>query len=281
MSRAAILRESSELIAYVKELNSKRQQINDDIAEAQKVVGTQKREAELISAIMQRNQIPDINQTQSRVDELKRHIKDQKEEQERLKIQVKELHRYIDDRLSIRDKMALRDQVMAEIQKLKSKLEKESKKESELKLLQTKLSQKLLKKQIEKKSIEQKLAEAEPELPDIDKLLKKKRSVEEQLRILNTRYDVFQQELESVNAELDKAREKKKEFDILNEQIVIYDPDATAEQLLAAASANLSLRRYTELTKDAQNIKDLEILIAECEDLVIRANNELEANTKN
>lgn len=276
--RAAILKESQDTIASVKELDIQRKNLRDQLDFARKRVEEQKKIAELMSALMKRSEIPDENTTTIRIEELKQQIAQAKAKQKELKTQSDAIHENIELSLNMQQKTIQVNKIQDRINEIKDKINSERKRENDLKEKQAKLSSDLLKRQVELRG-KQELLEAEiNEPPDIQKLRKKLNTLQEQVNIISAQKEAFDQECQDKLEELDQAREKRKLFDQLQSKSDSVSLEASRAAILESAAKNLDMRRYKPLTEEANSIDDLTELIQECQFLIKCAECELDQN---
>lgn len=276
--RAAILKESQDTIASVKELDIQRKNLRDQLDFARKRVEEQKKIAELMSALMKRSEIPDENTTTIRIEELKQQIAQAKAKQKELKTQSDAIHENIELSLNMQQKTIQVNKIQDRINEIKDKINSERKRENDLKEKQAKLSSDLLKRQVELRG-KQELLEAEiNEPPDIQKLRKKLNTLQEQVNIISAQKEAFDQECQDKLEELDQAREKRKLFDQLQSKSDSVSLEASRAAILESAAKNLDMRKYKPLTEEANSIDDLTELIQECQFLIKCAECELDQN---
>lgn len=276
--RNTVIRESTALLQSVKQLEAEKTEIKKQVADAQAVSDAQKKEATLLSFLMQLAELPELSQTAPRLEELKRLIQEEKNKQSALKIESQKIQKLINSNLAKQARQNERDLLQTNIEKLENQFTEEQRKESDLKMQQTKLSSDLLKGQISRRTYEKKLLEEIEDAPDLDALKKKKRSISEQVRLIKNKEEAFAQEKAATDQDLAEARSKNENLQRLEKQSASCDANAAREAVLKAASENLFLRRYRPMTEGAQRLGEYDELIAECEDLILRANAELDSS---
>ena len=115
-SRANIVAESAALLSSVKALEKERNDLKSEITAADARVDEQKKQASLISAIMKRNELPSLDETEQRLSELQAELAANKQRQEELRQQTQELQAQIDYSIAIRGKRAQYEKLLTDIE---------------------------------------------------------------------------------------------------------------------------------------------------------------------
>ena len=267
-TRTPIIQEAQQLKDSVKELEQKRNALRSELEIARQTVEDQKKEASLISAIMQRNELPDLGETSARVEELQSQIEETKRHQKEMEQKTKQIKKNINKGIEQLEQSSKRDQLLASIRALEEELRQEQKREEEYKLKHSQLSADLLKRKVAKKALLQELDENVVEAPDINALQNKLNSLHDHVEFIEAKKEAFEQEYEATQQDLIDMQQKKKDFLKLQEQNKASNPENTKKSILETAAANLDLRRYKELTDEAKNIDHYADLIDECEALI-------------
>lgn len=274
--RAAILKESQDIIASVKELDLTRKNLKEQLDIARNKVEEQKKIAELMSALMQRTDIPSEEVTSKRILELQQEIAKAKAIQKEMKDKSNEMHKNIEKSLNMQQKAVQQNKIQERINEIKDSILAEQKRETELKAKQAKLSSDLLKKQVELRGKQELLEKESTEPPDLQQLRKKLNNLQDQVNIISAQKEAFEQEYDDILEQLKAARDKRKIYDSLKEQSETANIDESRSAILESASKNLDLRRYKPLTEEAFSIDNLTELIQECQFLIKCAECELE-----
>ena len=175
--RTPIIHEAQQLKESVKELEQKRNILRSQLEEARQTVENQKKEASLISALMQRAELPDIDETSKRVEELRLQIEETRRQQKEMERKTKQIKKNINKGIEQLEQTSKRDQILAQIRQLEEELKQEQKREDDLKLKNSQLSSDLLKRKVAHKTLQQQLSEEEVEAPDLDGLQRKLNSL--------------------------------------------------------------------------------------------------------
>ena len=273
MSQANIVTESAALLAKVKSLGNQRNELKEKIEEAKSVIDRQKQEAELISALMQRGELPQLSETRTQLSELSARIEDARRQQSELQQRSRELQAQIDLSIAIREKRAKKEKLYSEMKVLMNTYEAEKAREKDLKLRHSQLSSDLLKNQFTKRQIEQKLAVELPQPPDIEPLQRKKQSLIDQTRLVQNKQEIFSQELQDAMKKHEVVLKEKQKYDQLTEKIESIDSIALQRQILEMAATNADLRRYRQLEPGvAEKLAEMKQLTETCGALIVKAN---------
>ena len=273
MSQANIVTESAALLAKVKSLGNQRNELKEKIEEAKSVIDRQKQEAELISALMQRGELPQLSETRTQLSELSARIEDARRQQSELQQRSRELQAQIDLSIAIREKRAKKEKLYSEMKVLMNTYEAEKAREKDLKLRHSQLSSDLLKNQFTKSQIEQKLAVELPQPPDIEPLQRKKQSLIDQTRLVQNKQEIFSQELQDAMKKHEVVLKEKQKYDQLTEKIESIDSIALQRQILEMAATNADLRRYRQLEPGvAEKLAEMKQLTETCGALIVKAN---------
>ena len=244
MNQSNALAESTSLLARVKQLDNERKDLIEQIEAAKQIIEKQKREAELISALMKRNELPTLAETNRQLNEINAQIEEARKQQAELQDESRELQAQIDRSIAIREKRAQYERLYSEVKILMNNYEAEKAREKELKLAHSQLSAQLLKEQCSKRQIEQKLAVEIQAPPDIEPLQRKKQSLIDQTRLVQNKREIFKQELEDALQRHKEMLKQQEVYNQLTEHIESRDPIATQREILEMAAANLDLHQY-------------------------------------
>ena len=270
-SRANIVAESAALLSSVKALEKERNDLKSEITAADARVDEQKKQASLISAIMKRNELPSLDETEQRLSELQAELAANKQRQEELRQQTQELQAQIDYSIAIRGKRAQYEKLLTDVRALASTYDTEKQRESDLKLAQTRLSSELLKHQLNKRQIEEKLAQIIEEPPDPIPIQKKKQGLIEQTKLMRKKREIFEQELAEADEHLSELKGKREELVELAQRAEAMDPDEIQHRILEMAAQNLDLRVWKPLVDGTEaEIADMHELEQSCDALIAR-----------
>lgn len=260
-NKEQIIKESAALLSQVKSLDNQRTILKQQIEAAKETIEKQKRLAEHMSALMRRDDLPNLEDTKERLNELREQIDNARQFQNELRAQSQQIQDRIDYSIAVRDKRSQYDKIVAEVRKLSNTLEEEKQKENELKLKHSHLSSVLLKNQQEKRSMEQRMNTPIEPSPEIEPIKKKHTSLAKHIELVQTKKEAFEQELQECMIELTELRKKREQLDELNTKVESFDPEQLQNQILAAASNNMDLRRYHSLKpgtdKEMSEIRNL------------------------
>lgn len=253
-SRANIVAESAALVSNVKSLENQRRDLKDRIKSIEQRIGDQKRQAELISAVMKRDELPSLEDTQNRVDELRKQIEENRQKQIEFKTQAQDLQAQIDFSIAVRSKKTQYEKLSSDIRSLAAAFDAEKQRESDLKLKQTNLSSELLKAHLKKKQMEEKLTETVEAPPDVSTLQKKRQALVQQTKLVKQKREVFEQELYDAEEKLSELQDKQNELVSMANKIEEIDPMQLQLDMLEMAAENMDLRVYKPLTDDTSAI---------------------------
>ena len=272
-SRANIVAESAALLSSVKALEKERNDLKSEITAAEARVDEQKKQATLISALMKRNELPSLDETEQRLNELREELAGHKQRQEELRKQTQDLQAQIDYSIAIRGKRAQYEKLLTDVRALASSFDTEKQRENDLKLAQTRLSSELLKNQLNKRQIEDRLAEIVEEPPDPAPIQKKKQGLIEQTKLMRKKREVFEQELTDAEQRLTALKEKRNELVQMAQRAETLDPEEMQRQILDMAAQNLDLRVYKPLVDGTEaEIAEMHELEQSCDALITRCN---------
>lgn len=273
MNQSNPITESASLLAKVKQLNNERNDLKEQIEAAKQVIEKQKREAELISLLMKRNELPTLDETTRQLDSLNAQIEEARKQKAELQNESRELQAQIDRSIAIREKRALYERLYSEVKILMNNYETEKAREKELKLTHSQLSSQILKEQYTKRQIEQRLAVEVQEPPDIEPLQRKKQSLIDQTRLVQNKREIFKQELEDALQRHKEMLKQQEEYNQLTERIESHDPIATQRQILEMAATNLDLHQYKPIDPSIDStLTEMRSLTETCGVLITKTN---------
>lgn len=273
MNQTNALAESAALLARIKQLDNERNDLKEQIEAAKQIIEKQKREAELISALMKLNELPTLAETNNQLNEINAQIEDAKQQQAELQEESRQLQAQIDRSIAIREKRAQYERLYSEVKILMNNYETEKAREKELKLTHSQLSSQLLKEQYSKRQIEQKLAVEVQAPPDIEPLQRKKQSLIDQTRLVQNKREIFKQELEDALKLHKEMLQQQEEYNQLTEHIESKDPLAIQRQILEMAATNLDLHQYKPIDPAIDSsLSEMRSLTETCGALISRTN---------
>ncbi|OHT12320.1 hypothetical protein TRFO_17904 [Tritrichomonas foetus] len=273
MTQANIVTESAALLAKVKNLGNQRNELKEQIEEAKQVIEKQKHEAELISALMKRGELPALTDTRTQLADLTAQIEEARQQQAELQQQSRDLQAKIDLSIAIREKRAKKEKLYSEMKILMNSYEAEKSREKDLKLRHSQLSSELLKNQFTKRQIEQRLAVDVPPPPDIEPLQRKKQSLIDQTRLVQNKREIFAQELEDALQKHEEMVKEQEKYNQMTEKIESIDPLELQRQILEMAALNLDLRQYRPLDDEiGKKLAEMQQLTEQCGALIIKTN---------
>lgn len=277
MSQANALAESASLLAKVKALDNQRSELKEQIEEAKRIIEKQKLEAELISALMKRSELPSLEETRDKLQELNNQIEETRQLQRDLQEESRDLQTQIDRSIAIREKRAKYEKLYSEVKVIMNNYEAEKAREKELKLNHSQLSSELLKNKYAKRQIEQQLAaEVEPP-PDLEPLQRKKQSLIDQTRLVQNKREIFTQELADALERHQAMVAEQQRYNEMAEKVDTKDPLDIQRQVLEMAATNLDLHQFKQLDPEiASRISQIRKLTEHCDMLITKANEIIE-----
>ena len=273
MNQSNAVQESGTLLAKAKQLKNERSDLAEQIEAAKQVIERQKREAELISLLMKRNELPTLAETKNQLNELNAQINEAKRQQAELQEVSRDLQAQIDRSIAIREKRAQYERLYSEVKILMNDYETEKARDKELKLTHSQLSTQLLKDQCIKRKIESRLAVEVQAPPDIEPLQRKKQSLIDQTRLVQNKREIFKQELEDALQRHEEMVKQQEEYNKLTEHIESHDPIATQRQILEMAATNLDLHQYKPIDPSIDSsLTEMKSLTETCGALISKTN---------
>jgi chromosome segregation ATPase len=270
--RGEIVANASALVFRARSFEDQRKDLFERIEVIKQRIESQKVEGGLLATLISRDNLPALEETQQQLANLRTAIELEKHQQSTLKNQTAHLQSSIEMTIAVRQKQAQYDKLATDARSLSLLLDEERQKESTLKFQQSQLSAEILRTQLNRKRYEQALS-AEPEQPiDLPSLQKKKKSLIEQMTLVQTKREAFEQEVTESVDELERLRVRQQELREIADRSELINAAALRKQILEKAAENSDLRSYLPLSLDTEHLlEDLGQLVETSASLIGRS----------